>query len=99
MTKSELHEMEHIKQLLAKLQTAQLTTFGDSSINMDIDTGGYKHSIHVTVYAGKSVMSVGGFENARREEFVITPWQASRHNTNICNGCIAFVNAHRERKP
>ena len=96
MTKSELQELEHIKQLLAKLQELQTSIYMDAHVDMEIGTGGYKHSVSIFVHFRADAESIGTPD--RTEHFTLSPWYPSSHNTNICNGCIDFINAHRERK-
>lgn len=95
MTKSELQEMKHIKQLLARLQAVQLSTFGEPNVSMSVENGGYRHAVTVWVH----LANVGSVRTpGRTEEFTLAPWQDARQNENICNGCAALVNAHREHK-
>lgn len=94
MTKSELQELGHIKQLLAKLQMLQSSVFMDRHISMEICSGGYRSAVHVFVHLRIDSENIGVPD--RTERFTLAPWYQSRHNANICRGCIAFINAHRE---
>lgn len=48
MTKSELQEMEHIKQLLSRLQQMQLSVYGEPHMSVSLGVGGFRHSVDVT---------------------------------------------------
>lgn len=95
MTKSELQEMEHIKQLLSRLQQMQLSVYGEPHMSVSLGVGGFRHSVDVYVHLYTDVERVCCTDE-RVEMFSLSVWNASRLNEDICNGCIALVNAHRE---
>lgn len=95
MTQSELKELEHMKVLLRKWWKIQFSTVGDSRISMEISTGGYLGSMCASVHLMErdSQERPGGL--LKTVMFYLSTFHNPRHNENICNGCIAFINAHR----
>jgi hypothetical protein len=94
MTQSELKELEHMKVLLRKWWKVQLSTVGDSRISMEISTGGYLGSMSASVFLMERDSPEPG-RPIKTVIFYLSTFQNPRHNENICNGCIAFINAHR----
>lgn len=97
MTKSELTELQHIKLLLSKLQQLQMSTIFDPNLSITLETGCYLHSVRANVFVGH-INEIDCSEK-RLATFELHTWHNPRHNENICNGCIAFVNAHLTKTP
>lgn len=95
MTQIELNELQHIKELLKRLQETQLSIVGDPAISMDVEMGGYKHSVNIHVFLG-DVNDWSYTSERELKTFCLATYKNSRLNEDICNGCIAFVNAHRQ---
>lgn len=96
MTKSELTELQHIKLLLIKLQQLQMSTIFDPNLSITLETGCYHYSVRVYVFVGN--INEIAYGEKRVATFELSTWHNHRHNENICNGCIAFVDAHRTQK-
>lgn len=95
MTQYELNELQHIKELLKRLQALQLSIVGEPAISMDIEMGGYKHAVNIHVFLGD--VNDWSYSSERNlKTFKLDTYNAPRLNEDICNGCIACVNAHRQ---
>ena len=79
------------KKCVMGLQKLQMSIIFDENLCMQIDTGGYKNSIHVSVFIGAHEIGA----KRRLVKFVFSPWHSKKDIENKCNGCIALVNAHR----
>lgn len=90
MTQEESTELQHMKKLFGKLQKLQFSTIGDSALSIDLDSGGYLHSMNVYVRVnganGKTLLL---------KIFCLATFLSYRENEDTCNACIEFVNAHR----
>ena len=95
MTKRELAELQHIKQLFAKLQQLQMSTIFDPNLSITLETDCYLHSVRAHVFVGH--INDIDYGEKRLATFELHTWHNPRHNENICNGCIAFVNAHAQK--
>lgn len=95
MTQDELNELKHLKKLLKRLQALQLSIVGEPTISMDVEMGGYKHAINIHVFLG-DVNDWGYTSEKNLRTFKLATYNAPRLNEDICNGCIACVNAHRQ---
>ena len=79
------------KKCVNALQKLQMSVIFDENLCMQIDTGGYKNSIHVNVFIGAHEIGA----KRRLVTFCLSPWDNEKNIENKCNGCIALVNAHR----
>lgn len=90
MTHEESTELQHMKKLFKKLQKLQFSTIGDSALSINLDSGGYLHSMNVYAH----VNGADG-KTALLEVFRLATFLSYRENEDTCNACIEFVNAHR----
>ena len=79
------------KKCVMGLHKLQMSVIFDENLCMQIDTGGYKNSIHVNVFIGAHEIGA----KRRLVQFDFSPWHSKKDIENKCNGCIALVNAHR----
>ncbi len=88
----ETKEFEKIaKKCVMGLQKLQMSIIFDENLCMQIDTGGYKNSIHVSVFIGAHEIGA----KRRLVTFGLNPWDNEKNIENKYKGCIALVNAHR----
>lgn len=90
MTHEESIELQHMKKLFKKLQKLQFSTIGDSALSINLDSGGYLHSMNVYVH----VNGANG-KTSLLKTFSLATFLSYRENEDTCNACIEFVNAHR----
>lgn len=92
MNENEKKEMQHLRELLHRLQELQLSLYGNGKVTMDIELTGYKHGISVNVWTGVSMLEACSNKNLK--VFSLCVWEKPERNENICNGIIRYVKKH-----
>ena len=92
MNENEEKEMLHIKELLKRLQELQLSLYGNGKVAMDLNMSTYRHGIDVTVWTNVDMYDVN--DEKELKSFSLRTWDKPKHNENICEGIIRYVQKH-----
>lgn len=92
MDENEMKEMLHIKELLKRLQELQLSLYGNGKVAMSIDMSTYRHGISVDVWT--KVDMFAAYDEKELKSFSLRVWDKPKHNENICEGIIRYVQKH-----
>ena len=89
---NEKKEMQHLRELLYRLQELQLSLYGNGEVAMDINMSTYRHGIDVTVWSNVDMYDVS--DERELKSFSLRTWNKPKHNENICEGIINYVRKH-----